>query len=99
MKQQSSKANLLQWTIWSYGRWESRDSCASQAQAIPLQWQPAFFKNAISLFPFCSIFFNMGIKELQVVVCVCVRERERERGREGQGEDGQERLGLTSSRR
>jgi hypothetical protein len=51
------------------------------------------------LFPFCSIFFNMGIKELQVVVCVCVRERERERGREGQGEDGQERLGLTSSRR
>jgi hypothetical protein len=36
----------------------------------------------ISLFPLCSIFFNMGIKELQECVCVCEREREGGRGRE-----------------
>jgi hypothetical protein len=35
----------------------------------------------------------MGIKELQDIVCVW------EGGREGQGEDGEERLGFTSSRR
>ncbi len=79
---------------------------ADERAEIPVRAKPKLFhssdslhfsKMPISLFPLCSIFFNMGMKELQDIVCVW--ERERERGREGQGEDGEERLGFTSSRR
>ncbi len=75
---------------------------ADERAEIPVRAKPKLFhssdslhfsKMPISLFPLCSIFFNMGIKELQDIVCVW------EGGREGQGEDGEERLGFTSSRR
>jgi len=81
---------------------------ADERAEIPVRAKPKLFhssdslhfsKMPILLFPLCSIFSNMGIKELQDIVCVCVCVRERERGREGQGEDGEERLGFTSSRR
>jgi len=64
---------------------------ADERAEIPVRAKPKLFhssdslhfsKMPISLFPLCSIFFNMGIKELQECVCVCVREREGGRGRE-----------------
>jgi hypothetical protein len=81
---------------------------ADERAEIPVRAKPKLFhssdslhfsKMPISLFPLCSIFFNMGIKELQDIVCVCVRERDRQGGREGQGEDGEKILRFTSSRR
>jgi hypothetical protein len=52
---------------------------ADERAEIPVRAKPKLFhssdslhfsKMPISLFPLCSIFFNMGIKELQDIVCV-----------------------------